>query len=174
MTARRLLQRYLDHLAHERRIEVLVRRERLRQRLALLHRSPAAHQYVTDVEVLHDVVRDVPLAMSAAEFRQAGHELVDMIAQFLESVPEVEEYWNNVVGLIDSQVGTYLTRGFTSLSVYFGCTGGQHRSVYFAERLGRHLRERFPEAHLDLAHREQGSWPTAGHPAASASPAGEG
>ncbi|HEX6070014.1 MAG TPA: RNase adapter RapZ [Longimicrobiaceae bacterium] len=81
------------------------------------------------------------------------------VVNFLESVPEVEEYWRNVVDLIDSQVETYLTRGFSSLSVYFGCTGGQHRSVYFAERLARHVRQRFPEVNLDLSHREEGSWP---------------
>ncbi|HEX6925859.1 MAG TPA: RNase adapter RapZ [Longimicrobiaceae bacterium] len=81
------------------------------------------------------------------------------VVEFLESIPEVESYWQHVVGLIDNQVETYLTRGFSSLSVYFGCTGGQHRSVYFAERLRRHLRERFPEVNVDLTHRERASWP---------------
>jgi aminoglycoside/choline kinase family phosphotransferase len=83
----------------------------------------------------------------------------DEVSRFLESVPEVEDYWRNVVGLVDNQVNTYLTRGFTSLSAYFGCTGGQHRSVYFAERLARHIRERFPEVNVDLTHREEASWP---------------
>ena len=91
------------------------------------------------------------------------------VVTFLESVPEVEEYWRNVVDLIDSQVETYLTRGFSSLSVYFGCTGGQHRSVYFAERLAGHVRERFPEVNLDLSHREEGSWPERREAAAGAS-----
>lgn len=81
------------------------------------------------------------------------------VAEFLETVPEVEEYWRHVAGLIDGQVETYLARGFTSLSVYFGCTGGQHRSVYFAERLARHLRQRFPDANVVLAHREEHRWP---------------
>jgi predicted ester cyclase len=81
------------------------------------------------------------------------------VTAFLEAVPEVEEYWGHVRGLIDQQVETYLTRGFTSLSVYFGCTGGQHRSVYFAERLARHLGSRFPEVHVALTHREQHRWP---------------
>ena len=79
--------------------------------------------------------------------------------EFLEAVPEVEDYWKHVKGLIDNQVETYLARGFTSLSAYFGCTGGQHRSVYFAERLGRHLRERFPEVNVSLSHREEHRWP---------------
>ena len=78
---------------------------------------------------------------------------------FLETVPEVEEYWRHVVGLIDGQIETYLTRGFSSLSVHFGCTGGQHRSVYFAERLARHVEGRFPEVNLEVGHREEGSWP---------------
>jgi aminoglycoside/choline kinase family phosphotransferase len=81
------------------------------------------------------------------------------VVTFLETVPEVEEYWRNVVELIDSQIETYLTRGFSSLSVYFGCTGGQHRSVYFAERLARHVKGRFPAVNVDLSHREEGSWP---------------
>jgi aminoglycoside/choline kinase family phosphotransferase len=81
------------------------------------------------------------------------------VVKFLEEVPEVEEFWTHVRGMVDNQVQTYLTRGFTSLSVYFGCTGGQHRSVYFAERLGKHLRDRFPEVNVVLGHREEGRWP---------------
>ena len=81
------------------------------------------------------------------------------VREFLETVPEVEEYWRHVVGLIDGQIETYLTRGFSSLSVHFGCTGGQHRSVYFAERLARHVEGRFPEVNLEVGHREEGSWP---------------
>jgi P-loop ATPase protein family/Phosphotransferase enzyme family len=81
------------------------------------------------------------------------------VAKFLEEVPEVEDFWKHVRGLVDGQVNTYLTRGFTSLSVYFGCTGGQHRSVYMAERLARHLRRKFPQVNVVLAHREQARWP---------------
>ncbi len=83
----------------------------------------------------------------------------DPVIRFLEAVPEVEDFWQHVTGLIDGQVETYLTRGFTSLSVYFGCTGGQHRSVYFAERLTRHLKQLFPEVHINLVHREEHRWP---------------
>src|SRR5690606_42127612 len=87
--------------------------------------------------------------------------LDEAVSGFLETVPEVESYWTHVRGLIDHQVETYLTRGFSSLSVYFGCTGGQHRSVHFAERLARHLRQRFPEVHVQVAHREEHRWPGA-------------
>lgn len=89
--------------------------------------------------------------------------LDDEVVRFLESVPEVEQYWAHVVALIDNQVETYLTRGFTSLSVHFGCTGGQHRSVYFADRLAAHIRRRFPGVHVDLSHRERSRWPRADH-----------
>ncbi len=81
------------------------------------------------------------------------------VVEFLEKVPEVEEFWKHVRPLAEMQVETYLTRGFTSLSIYFGCTGGQHRSVYFAERLAEHLRARFPMVNVVLAHREEGRWP---------------
>ncbi|MEX2572472.1 MAG: RNase adapter RapZ [Gemmatimonadota bacterium] len=83
------------------------------------------------------------------------------VERFLEGVPEVDRFWQHVRDLVEMQVETYLTRGFTSLSVHFGCTGGQHRSVYFVERLARHLRSRFPEVNVAVEHRERGSWPEA-------------
>lgn len=107
--------------------------------------------FVFDLRALHNPGR-------YAEYTELSG-LDEEVVQFLESVPEVEQYWENVVALIDTQVETYLTRGFTSLSVHFGCTGGQHRSVYFAERLARHIRRRFPGVHVDLLHRERGRWP---------------
>jgi RNase adaptor protein for sRNA GlmZ degradation len=55
-------------------------------------------------------------------------------------------------------VEEYLRRDFTSLSVWFGCTGGQHRSVYFSERLARHLEQHFPTANVRLTHREERAW----------------
>lgn len=91
------------------------------------------------------------------------------VIEFLEGVPEVQDYWKHVRGLIDSQVETYLSRGFTSLTANFGCTGGQHRSVFFAERLQRHLREKFPEINIVLSHREEPHWPERKDAAARAS-----
>lgn len=81
------------------------------------------------------------------------------VVEFLEETPEVAEFWSHAVALVDNQVSTYLKRGFTSLSVHFGCTGGQHRSVYFAERLARHLEAAFPEVNVRLVHREEARWP---------------
>ncbi len=78
---------------------------------------------------------------------------------FLASRDEVETFWNRVKGIIDEHVANYLARGFHSLSVHFGCTGGQHRSVYMAERLYHHLTVRFPEVRVSLTHRESADWP---------------
>jgi RNase adaptor protein for sRNA GlmZ degradation len=50
-------------------------------------------------------------------------------------------------------VSNYQDRGFKNLSVSFGCTGGQHRSVYLAEQLAKHLRER-GEVDVVVRHRE--------------------
>jgi RNase adaptor protein for sRNA GlmZ degradation len=58
-----------------------------------------------------------------------------------------------VAALLDQAVASYRTRGFGSLSVGFGCTGGQHRSVYFAEWLTRRLRQQGVAVHLQ--HLEQ-------------------
>ena len=82
-------------------------------------------------------------------------------------MPEVEEFWANVRGLVDNAVGVYLLRGFSSLSVWFGCTGGQHRSVYFSNRLAEHLRTHFPTVNVSVTHREEGSWPASREAAAA-------
>ncbi len=82
----------------------------------------------------------------------------DDVARFIEETPEADVFWSSVTGLVDAQVEEYLRRGFHSLTVMFGCTGGQHRSVYFAERLARHLGERWPVT-VRLMHREKPHWP---------------
>lgn len=65
------------------------------------------------------------------------------------------EYMQHVYAIVDPAIETYMRRGFTSLMVSFGCTGGQHRSVYGAEHMAAHIRERFPEVEVVLTHREQ-------------------
>ena len=76
------------------------------------------------------------------------------VIQFLESYVEVEHFLDAVFTLVDQSVSGYLTRKFSHLSVQFGCTGGQHRSVYSAERMAVHLRNNFP-VRVVLRHREQ-------------------
>ncbi|MDE5724069.1 MAG: phosphotransferase, partial [Paramuribaculum sp.] len=77
------------------------------------------------------------------------------VAEFLAGEPEASAFIGHAEALVDASVGRYVERGFTSLSVWFGCTGGQHRSVYFAELMARHLKESFPMIAVRLIHREQ-------------------
>jgi len=65
------------------------------------------------------------------------------VIQFLESESDVSSFLQPVFELVDRTVKQYQERGFTNLMVNFGCTGGQHRSVYCADRLAQRLKDRF-------------------------------
>jgi len=80
------------------------------------------------------------------------------VIDYIERWPEAEAFWKNVREIADAQVREYLRRGFTSLSFHFGCTGGRHRSVYFAERLARHLAGHYPDVQVRVDHREAPEW----------------
>jgi len=77
------------------------------------------------------------------------------VKDYLEQQTEMPAYMNNVYSLVDISVSDYLKREFASLMVNFGCTGGQHRSVYAAEALARHLRNKF-NVKVEINHIEQG------------------
>ena len=64
------------------------------------------------------------------------------VAAYLNEQPSVHQFLASAQSLVDSSVSSYQSRGFKNLMVSFGCTGGQHRSVYLAEQVARHLRER--------------------------------
>jgi len=76
------------------------------------------------------------------------------VKDFLEQQTRMPEYLNSIYNIVDISVEDYIKRGFESLSVNFGCTGGQHRSVYAADALARHLRNKF-HVKIDLHHVEQ-------------------
>jgi len=76
------------------------------------------------------------------------------VIEFLDKEEDVELFLNNVTALVEQSVEKYLERDFDHLTVNFGCTGGQHRSVYSAEYLARHLRNRY-NIQVNLRHREQ-------------------
>lgn len=76
------------------------------------------------------------------------------VIDFFAKENDVHEFLNHVYSLVDLSVETYENRNFTNLMVSFGCTGGQHRSVYCAERLAEHLREKY-SVQVSLWHREQ-------------------
>jgi len=81
------------------------------------------------------------------------------VVEFIEKNPSSEVFWTSVRDLCEAHVSEYVRRGFESLTVSFGCTGGQHRSVYFAERLARHVSGVFPDVRVSVHHREEPYWP---------------
>jgi aminoglycoside/choline kinase family phosphotransferase len=76
------------------------------------------------------------------------------VIDYLEQETEMPAFMNNVYNLVDIAVSDYLKRQFSSLVINFGCTGGQHRSVYAADALVRHLRNKF-NVKIELNHIEQ-------------------
>jgi aminoglycoside/choline kinase family phosphotransferase len=62
------------------------------------------------------------------------------VMEYLDQQSGVHQYLSNALSLVDASVASYQRRGFKNLMVSFGCTGGQHRSVYLAEQLAKHLR----------------------------------
>jgi len=81
------------------------------------------------------------------------------VIDFLEQQTKMTEFLNSVFDIIDITVEDYIKRGFERLMVSFGCTGGQHRSVYAADQLARHLRNKF-KVKIDLKHivQDQRQW----------------
>ena len=76
------------------------------------------------------------------------------VIKFLEDDGEIFPFLDAAYRLVDASVKRYKDRGFTSLMVSFGCTGGQHRSVYAAEKMAEHINEKFG-VEVRLIHREQ-------------------
>lgn len=77
-----------------------------------------------------------------------------VVIEYLERQTRIQDYLNSVFDIVDITVEEYIRRGFSSLTVNFGCTGGQHRSVYAADALARHLRNKY-KVKVELCHIEQ-------------------
>lgn len=73
------------------------------------------------------------------------------VKDYLEQQTRMPEFLNSVFDIVDISVEDYIKRNFEHLSVSFGCTGGQHRSVYAADALARHLRNKF-KVKVDIRH----------------------
>ena len=80
--------------------------------------------------------------------------LDEPVIRFLEDDGEILTFLDSVYKLADAHVRRYIQRGFTSLMFCFGCTGGQHRSVYSAQHLAEHIYEKFG-IEVRICHREQ-------------------
>ena len=87
--------------------------------------------------------------------------LDEPVIRFLEDDGEILTFLDSVYKLADAHVRRYIQRGFTSLMFCFGCTGGQHRSVYSAQHLAEHLHRKFG-IEVRIIHREQGITQTLG------------
>lgn len=79
------------------------------------------------------------------------------VIDFLISKTDALEFTNNVCSIIDEAVNNYLKNNYTNLLVSFGCTGGQHRSVFCAEALANHLIKKF-SIKIELQHTEMNNW----------------
>lgn len=81
--------------------------------------------------------------------------LDEPVIRFLEDDGEILTFLENIYRLADAHVRRYIQRGFTDLMFSFGCTGGQHRSVYSAQHLAEHINKKFG-VEVRICHREQG------------------
>jgi hypothetical protein len=80
--------------------------------------------------------------------------LDEPVIRFLEEDGEMVTFLENIYPLIDRHVKRYMERNFTNLMISFGCTGGQHRSVYAAQHVAEHISQKFG-VKVSLVHREQ-------------------
>ena len=80
-----------------------------------------------------------------------------MVRQFLERETRMPDFMNYVYALVSINVEDYIGRGFEQLSVAFGCTGGQHRSVYAANQLAAYLKTRY-NLDVTVTHCNESNW----------------
>ncbi len=79
------------------------------------------------------------------------------VKDFFEQQTKMNEFLNSVFNLVDISVEDYIKRNFKSLMINFGCTGGQHRSVYAAEQTARHLKNKF-KVKAEVTHQNKENW----------------
>ncbi len=103
--------------------------------------------YVFDCRSIHNPGRYEPYK------KLTGRD--EAVIRFLEEDGEILTFLEHIYAIVDPHVETYSRRGFTNLMISFGCTGGQHRSVYSAEHVARHIAEKYPDVRVRLIHREQ-------------------
>lgn len=84
----------------------------------------------------------------------------DAVILYLENETKMPEFLNLAIEMVEISVNDYINRNFTNLEINFGCTGGQHRSVYAADQMAKHLERRFPSVKINLLHvvQESKNW----------------
>ncbi len=88
------------------------------------------------------------------EFKQKTGEDIE-VQEFMDDKPDTHYFMQNVQLLVYQSIDNYLERGFKNLQVNFGCTGGQHRSVFFAQKIGELIHENYPMVRVEINHLAQ-------------------
>jgi len=94
--------------------------------------------------------RSLPNPGRYAQYKQLNGKDQPVI-DFLEKEQSVLDFFDNTYSLVKPAVDKYLERDFESLMVSYGCTGGQHRSVYFTERLAKRLADEY-DINIEVTH----------------------
>ena len=98
--------------------------------------------------------RALPNPGREARYKNSTGRDADVIAFFAERQAAMTPFLEAVKGVVRISVNNYVSRGFANLMVSFGCTGGQHRSVYCAETVARWIRSEWPMVDVELKHVE--------------------
>ena len=77
------------------------------------------------------------------------------VQNYLETKTDMPKFLDLVKSMVSINIENYLSRGFENLQINFGCTGGQHRSVYAAEKTAEFIRRQYPAVTVTLQHDEQ-------------------
>lgn len=77
------------------------------------------------------------------------------VQNYLETQTKMPEFIELVKQMVSISIDDYLARNFENLQINFGCTGGQHRSVYSAETIAKFIKEKYPNVTVQLTHDEQ-------------------
>ncbi|VDH03456.1 RapZ C-terminal domain-containing protein [Bergeyella zoohelcum] len=84
---------------------------------------------------------------------QTGKDIT--VQEYLEQKTMMPQFLTNIKALISITIEDYLNRNFEHLQINFGCTGGQHRSVYSAEKIAEFIKEKYPQTQVSITHDEQ-------------------
>ncbi|MCB0508905.1 MAG: phosphotransferase [Bacteroidetes bacterium] len=102
--------------------------------------------FVFDCRGLHNPGRYEPYKMLTGKDQA--------VIEFLETQSKVKEFLENIYRVIDINIQNYLSRDFEHLQINFGCTGGQHRSVYCAEQTAKYIKEKY-KVNVQIKHIER-------------------
>ena len=84
---------------------------------------------------------------------QTGNDVA--VQDYLEEKTQMPDFLKAIKSIVSINIEDYLARGFENLQINFGCTGGQHRSVYSAIKLAEFIKEKYPEVEVVINHDEQ-------------------